>query len=78
MCLKGFCLNYGKAQVPSVPRQSTGNGDFMIRSGKTSTLKEFFAKCLWTIPYFIERIYVKQLANNSNKDEKYISRKNNN
>lgn len=49
-----------------------------LMSGKTSTLKEFFAKCLWTIPYFIERIYVKQLANNSNKDEKYISRKNNN
>lgn len=38
MCLKGFCLNFGKAQVPSFPRQSTGNGDFMIRSGKTSTL----------------------------------------
>gem|GEM_PF-4647490 len=38
MCLKGFCLNFRKAQIPSVPRQSTGNGDFMICSGKTSTL----------------------------------------
>jgi glycosyltransferase involved in cell wall biosynthesis len=44
-------------------------------SGKITPLKEFVAKCFWTLPYFIERVYVKKLARNSNKDEVYILRK---
>jgi len=43
--------------------------------GKKSTpSKEFLAKCLWTIPYFMERIYVRYLYLKNKKDEKYIKR----
>ena len=43
-------------------------------TGKATPIKEFMAKCLWTIPYTIERMYVKKLAKMSNKEEKYIVR----
>lgn len=43
-------------------------------SGKVTPCKEFLAKCLWTIPYTIERVYVKLLARMSKKEEKYIVR----
>lgn len=46
-------------------------------SGKITPVKEFLAKCLWTLPYCLERIYVKRIAKMSNKDEKYIIRSNN-
>ncbi len=42
--------------------------------GEKTAFKEFLAKCLWTIPYTIERVYVKKLAKKSKKDEKYIVR----
>lgn len=42
--------------------------------GKITPFKEFLAKCLWTIPYAIERVYVKKLARMSKKDERYIVR----
>ena len=43
-------------------------------SGKITPFKEFLAKCLWTIPYAIERVYVKKLARMSKKEERYIVR----
>jgi len=42
--------------------------------GKVTPLKEFVAKCLWTLPYAIERVYVKKLIRMSNKDERFILR----
>ena len=45
-----------------------------IFSGRITPFKEFIAKCFWTIPYCIERVYVRRLAKNSNKDEVYILR----
>lgn len=43
--------------------------------GKKSNLfKNFLAKCFWTIPYFLERVYVKYLFKHMQKDEKYIKR----
>lgn len=42
--------------------------------GKVTPFKEFLAKCMWTVPYAIERVYVKKLIRNSNKDDKYIER----
>lgn len=44
----------------------------IIFTGESTPLKEFVAKCLWSIPYVIERIYVKKLAKMSDKDERYI------
>ena len=44
--------------------------------GEVTPCKEFFAKCLWVLPYYIERLYVKKLVRLSNKDEKYIIRNN--
>ena len=38
----------------------------------TNNLKEFIAKCFWTIPYVIERIYVRKIIRNLNQDKKYI------
>ena len=42
--------------------------------GKVTPLKEFVAKCFWTLPYAIERVYVKKLIRKSNKDERFILR----
>lgn len=43
--------------------------------GKSSNnFKERLAKCLWVIPYSLERIYVRYLFKHSNKNEKYIKR----
>lgn len=43
--------------------------------GKKSTpVKEFLAKCCWTIPYFLERIYVRWVYFRSKKNEKFILR----
>lgn len=43
--------------------------------GKTSNkFKEFLAKCCWTVPYFIERLYVRYIFRNKEKDEQYIQR----
>ena len=43
-------------------------------TGPKTAFKEFLAKCLWTIPYTIERVYVKRLARMSTKEERYIVR----
>lgn len=43
--------------------------------GKKSTkFKDFLAKCCWTIPYVLERVYVKYLFKHTKKDERYIKR----
>ena len=43
--------------------------------GEITPSKNFIAMCVWTIPYFIERIYVRWVAMQSKKDEKFILRK---
>lgn len=45
-----------------------------IFTGKITPTKEYIAKCFWTLPFSMERIYVRYLAKHSNKDEKYILR----
>lgn len=40
----------------------------------SSPCKEFVGKVLWSIPYSIERLYVRYLFFKSSKDEKYIKR----
>ncbi len=45
-----------------------------VFAGPKTAFKEFCAKCLWIIPYTIERVYVKKLAKMSKKEEKYIVR----
>lgn len=42
---------------------------------KTNKVKDFFAKCCWTIPYILERIYVMYIYKHKEKDELYIKRK---
>lgn len=43
--------------------------------GKKSTpQKEFVAKCFWTIPYVLERIYVRWIFLTSHKNEKFIKK----
>ena len=43
--------------------------------GKKSTpIKDKLAKCLWVLPYFWERLYVKYLFRKTSKDERYIYR----
>lgn len=39
---------------------------------KTSRLKEFIGKCLWTIPYSLERLYVRYIYKHSLKDKRFI------
>ncbi len=41
---------------------------------KTNKFKEFIAKCFWSLPYIIERVYVKYLISKTSKDDKYILR----
>lgn len=45
-----------------------------IFSLKTNKMKNFIAKCFWTIPYMLERIYVRYLFVHTPKEEKYILR----
>lgn len=45
-------------------------------TGKITPIKEFIAKCIWTFPYIIERLYVKKLIKKSDKSDKYILRRN--
>lgn len=40
----------------------------------SSVTSDFFAKCFWTIPYMLERIYVRYLFACKEKDERYILR----
>lgn len=43
--------------------------------GKTSNkFKDFLAKCCWTVPYFLERLYVRYIFTKKEKDEQYIQR----
>ena len=42
----------------------------------STKVKDFFAKCLWTIPYALERIYVRYLYKHTEKNEYYIKRYN--
>lgn len=46
----------------------------IIFSLKTNKMKNFIAKCFWTIPYMLERIYVRYLFVHTPKEEKYILR----
>lgn len=41
----------------------------------TNKFKEFLAKCFWTLPYGIERIYIKKIIKRLEQDEKYISKR---
>lgn len=43
---------------------------------KTTPIKELIAKCFWTLPYCLERIYIKIIAHKLPEDEKYIKRVN--
>ena len=40
----------------------------------SSKAKDFLAKCVWTIPYALERVYVLYIFKHSHKQEKYIKR----
>ena len=42
-----------------------------IFSKKSNSFTDFLAKCLWTIPYALERIYVRYLYLNKTKNSKY-------
>lgn len=44
----------------------------------SNRIKDLLAKGLWTVPYAMERLYVKYLFRTTPKDEKYILRKNQN
>ena len=44
---------------------------FGMKRGK---IKEFVGKCLWVLPYGIERLYIKYLVKKLHKDERYILR----
>lgn len=41
---------------------------------KSNGFKEFMAKCFWTIPYLLERLYVRYLYRISDKDDRFIKR----
>lgn len=41
---------------------------------KSNTVKDFIAKCCWSIPYVLERLYVRYLFKHTEKDEKFIRR----
>ena len=43
----------------------------IFRSSRTR-LSEFVAKCFWTVPYILERIYVRYLFCTTDKDRSYI------
>lgn len=39
---------------------------------KSNRVKDFIGKCLWTIPYALERIYVRYIFKHSQKDKRFI------
>lgn len=41
---------------------------------QTNKTKEFLAKCCWSLPYFLERIYVRYIYLCKEKEERYIQR----
>ena len=43
---------------------------------KSNIVKDFFAKCCWTIPYALEMVYVRYLFKHTSKDENFIRRYN--
>lgn len=43
-----------------------------IFSKRSNRFTDFLAKCLWTIPYMIERIYVRYLHASISKDSTYV------
>ena len=43
---------------------------------KSNIVKDFFAKCCWTIPYALERAYVRYLFKHTSQDENFIRRYN--
>ncbi len=47
---------------------------YKIFGTKRGKIKEFIAKCFWSIPYIIERIYIRLFYICTRKDEKYILR----
>ena len=42
---------------------------------ESNRFKDFLAKCLWTLPYIIERIYVRYLYTSTNKDSTFVTKK---
>jgi glycosyltransferase involved in cell wall biosynthesis len=46
----------------------------LFRKKKAGRVKNFLAKCLWTIPYALERIYVRYLFRWQKKDERFLLR----
>lgn len=43
---------------------------------ETTHFNNFIAKCCWSVPYLLERIYVRYLYHHTSKDEKFIQRYN--
>lgn len=41
-------------------------------AGEITPCKDFVAKCLWTIPYSLERLYIKFVVKKSEKDREYL------
>ena len=41
---------------------------------KRGQVKEFIGKCMWAVPFSIERLYIKHLVKKLRKDENYILR----
>lgn len=43
-----------------------------IFGSHSNKIKDIIAKCCWTIPYMLERVYVRYLYKHTDKDRKYI------
>lgn len=43
-------------------------------NGRNGKIADFLAKCCWTLPYVIERLYIRRMTASIKKDEKYIKR----
>lgn len=43
----------------------------LIFGTKSTPIKDFLAKCVWIVPYGLERVYVRYIYKYSKKDEKY-------
>lgn len=46
-----------------------------VFKSNTNFFTEFIAKCFWTLPYVLERVYVWYLFRHTEKDESYILRR---
>lgn len=44
-------------------------------TGEITPFKDFIAKCLWTLPFILERLYLKFFINKSANDYKYLKTK---